>query len=144
MSEKPRQYYKTSKKYRDHEVQLAVINAFAADPELKYWLGVAGASGMTALLSYFESKSQTATADEISPWDRGINFYESILGAGSPLLSASGVFDFNEDNRGGFAGSVFRFATGSFAAWNMTCLILRNASGGQEGKGLLGGLVGIV
>jgi len=140
MVEKTRQYYKNSKKWRDHETQIAIINAFAADPELKYWLGAAGSAGAAAFTSYFKIGDDGETPTD--PINQGINLYESLLGIGSPLLSAAGVFDFNKDGEGGFAGNVFTFAFTSFAAFNMTCLFLRNASGGQEGKGMLTSLVG--
>ena len=132
---KSRNYYK---KEREHEVQIAMINALASDPELKYWIGAGVGVGATWVASLFEAQSKTS--ETASTPNQVVNLYESLLGVGSPLLSAAGVFDFNQDGEGGMAGRIMTFAFGSFTAWNMTCLLLRNASGGSDGKDILGPL----
>lgn len=143
MVEKTRNYYKTSKKWRDHEKEIALLHAFAADPELKYWLGAMAGLGMGTLSSYLKLDEIGTPGGSTDVPNKVINAYETILGIGSPLLSAAGVFDFNQDGEGGMAGRIFTFGCASATAFNMTCLILRSASGGQGG-GMFSKLAGAV
>lgn len=41
-----RTYYKNSKKWRDHEREMKMWDAFARDPELKYFMGMAAGAGV--------------------------------------------------------------------------------------------------
>lgn len=43
---------------RDHEMRLALINAFAKDPELKYYVGVAVGAGVAGIASVFASATE--------------------------------------------------------------------------------------
>lgn len=132
---------KRNKAERDHEFRMATMNAFAADPELKYWLGAGFGMGATWIAVLLEG----GTPPDADPVDSAdvVNWYESIIGAGSPLLSALGFLDFNKDGEGGLAGHIFSFGTASWTAFNITCLLLRNASGG-EGGGIFSTLGGAV
>lgn len=67
---KPRQYYKTSKRYMDHEREMALINAFARDPELKYFVGAASGSGVAWIGKILDSSS-VATSDSSTTADSG-------------------------------------------------------------------------
>lgn len=50
-----------SKTQRDHETQLALINAFARDPELKYFVGMAAGAGVAWVGSMLGGLGQTTT-----------------------------------------------------------------------------------
>ena len=132
------------KKHRrdyEHEINLAVLRIMERDPSAKFFIGASlglGATWATTLFGQYTGTETKKTATQ-----KAENWYESILGAGSPLLSAAGVFDFNRDGEGGFAGNVFAFATGSYTAWCMVNCILFSASGGQNG-GMFGKLAGAV
>jgi len=42
-----RTYYKNSKKWRDHEREMALIHMMASDPDMKYYIGAAAGMGVT-------------------------------------------------------------------------------------------------
>jgi len=131
---------KHSKDY-EHEINLAVLRIMERDPQAKYFIGASLGLGATWATTLFSQYVGTETDQDVVT--KATNWYETILGAGSPLLSAAGIFDFNKDGDGGLAGNIFGFATGSYTAWCMACCILSSASGGQNG-GLFGKLAGSV
>ena len=120
----PKKAYSKSKIMRDHEMNLALLQAMGNDPSLKYFVGASvgmGAVWVQALLG----KDRAAEIAQPSP----VNWYETLLGVGSPLLSAAGVFDFNKDGQGGLAGDVLGFATASYTGFCMMNCVLSSASG---------------
>lgn len=123
---------------REHETKMAFMQLMNERP---YFVGASlglGATWATSLLGGMGGETpEGTTTDKVSNW------YENLLGIGTPLLSAMGLLDFNQDNTGGLAGNIFSFATGSYTAFCMTCCILEAASGGEDG-GLFKGLAGVI
>lgn len=126
----------------EHEINLKILDVMAKDPTAKYFIGASlglGAAWATNLFSQYTTAEETGP----TPIQTGVNWYETLLGVGSPLLSASGIFDFNKDGEGGLAGNIFAFATGSYAAFCMACCILSASSGNKTGSPL-GPLAGVL
>lgn len=132
---------KKHQKDYEHEINLAVLRIMERDPTAKYFIGASLGMGATWATTLFGK--YTGEKPKQTPTQKAENYLETILGAGSPLLSAAGVFDFNKDGEGGLAGNVFGFATGSYTAWCMVNCILASASGGQDG-GMFKALAGAV
>jgi len=123
----PKKQYSKSKIQRDHELNIALLQAMGNDPSLKYFIGASvgmGAVWLQALLG----KDRAAQIAEPSP----VNWYETLLGVGSPLLSASGIFDFNKDGQGGLAGDMLAFGTASYTGFCVVNCILSSASGNES------------
>jgi len=120
---------------REHETKMAFLQLVRENP---YFVGASVGLGATWASTFIpkEEKPEESTLDKVSNW------YEDLLGIGSPVLSAMGLLDFNQDDQGGLAGNIFSFATGSYTAFCMTCCILQAASGGEEG-GMFKSLVGL-
>lgn len=125
-----------NKKTREHEVELATLKLMAADPEMKYFLGVAGGAGIATIGALIKNPSNNA-----QPGSEVVNAYEWMLGAGSPVLAAIGAFDFNGDSNNAIS-NLLKLSGGSFAGFCASVLLLKAMSGGQDGAGILGKLVG--
>ena len=131
-----------SAKQREHEMNIALINAFAQDPSLKHWVAASAGMGVTWVTAMLGQYNYAGQVEE-TPVDQSINWYETILGAGSPLLSAAGIFDFNKDGEGGLTGNLLAFATGSYTAYNMVCGLMYAMNSG-EGQNPLSSLIPVV
>lgn len=109
-----------SKIMRDHELNLALIDLMARDPQAKFFIGASVGLGAVWITSMLPAQ----VAGQETPGAQAINWYERMLGIGSPLLAATGIFDFNQDDKGGVFGNMFNFATGSYTAFCMANCIL--------------------
>jgi len=104
MPNEKRQYYKVSKKYRDHEMQIALLQAFAADPELKYFVGAGLGAGLGALgasLGMLQTgtteESQGQTAEKKKPWDPNwgtVGAATWLMGPVNPALAGKLIAEF--------------------------------------------------
>lgn len=62
MAEKREKYYKNSKKWREHEQSIAMLNVMAQDPEFKYYLGVAAGAGIASVAALLGTTQGTETS----------------------------------------------------------------------------------
>jgi len=137
MAEKSRQYYKNSKKWREHEVQMALLKAFAADPELKYYLGVAGGAGvgvLGSLIGKVDGGSSSSAGDVAGSAALG---WLALGPAGALIMAA-----WDTESKQNPLGSVVSLAGTSFAGFCAAVLLLKAMSGGEDGAGILGKIVG--
>ena len=78
---------KAQREQHEHELRLALINAFAKDPELKYYVGVAVGAGVAAISSIFDAatappntEGSGGSKDSSGTWVGG-----SIFGVGAKV-----------------------------------------------------------
>jgi len=62
-----------------HEMELAVINAFAKDPELKYYLGIAAGAGITAITALLGQYLPEGVGEEPSDKNAAYNAKKQLL-----------------------------------------------------------------
>jgi len=139
MAQYKEKYYKNSKKWREHEKEMALLHAFSADPELKYYLGVAGGVGVAwlgGIIGYVDGSETNSNSDTAKSAALGW----LALGPAGALLAAT----WNEESKENPLGSLIQLSGVSFAGFCAAVLILKAMSGGSEGKGMLQSLVGAV
>ena len=78
---------KMQKEKQEHELRLALINAFAKDPELKYYVGVAVGAGVAAISSIFDAATapgdtggSSGSSESSGTWVGG-----SVFGVGAKV-----------------------------------------------------------
>lgn len=81
--------WKMSRAQREHEIKLALINAFAKDPDLKYYVGVAAGAGIAGVTAIFNSVINPPQPDTTGTSVTGEGLFAGwlLLGAG-PLAAA--------------------------------------------------------
>jgi hypothetical protein len=85
MAEKTRQYYKMTKKFREHEIEMASMRIFekmCGDPEFKYYLGFMGGIAGASLSGVLKKMTTGSSSEDIydpggfpvpQPKDPGVN-----------------------------------------------------------------------
>lgn len=128
------------RKAQEHQIQVELIRAFAADPTLKYWVALTASSGAVVGLDFI--RKQAVEAGLIAPppdappsetAKRGILDFVGVMfgGAqGAMLIDAAQQFK-NEANNNPF-GTIVGM-TSTFAGVNAACLLLSSMSGGNGG-----------
>lgn len=127
------------KKQREHELQIAIIKAFAADPTLKYWVACGVGAGATAVISMFsETSNSGSTPNDIAK--RGIMDYVGLVvgGAGGVAITEA-LQTFQTSAKDNPFGSLLGM-TATWTGLNAACLVLSSMSGGGDSAGLLGKL----
>jgi len=159
MPNEKRQYYKVSKKYRDHEMQIALLQAFAADPELKYFVGAGLGAGLGALgasLGMLQTDTTEQSEDtKKKPWDPNwgtVGAATWLMGPVNPALAGKLIAEFQNKQEqdkanaaGGSAmgiipmGEIMFLAGTGFAGSCMAILFLKAIFGtGGMGEVLKG------
>lgn len=147
-------YYAAQRRLdREHEFQIAIINAMAADPELKYFLGVAGGAAVGVLGSIaagtgIDTKKSDATAQAEADAAAAVPagpFGWIIQSPGVKL--ATGVAETIAEttnnistNPFAFMGVTFALAGTGFAGFCSAVLILKTIFGDEDVATLAQGL----
>ena len=141
---------KMQREQHEHEMKIALMNAFAADPELKYYAGVAVGAGVASIAALFGGVASDDPPDNSkTPW-------KWLLYAVSPGAAASEVLpgwvgyfspivalgqSFQESPPAGspadLAKNVVAMGGMGFAGFCASILILKAMFGGDEGKGIM-------
>lgn len=146
MTEKTRQYYKVSKKYRDQQREIEMWKCFQADPSLKYWLALGGGVLVTALLTAINNsgKKETEMSDQEkleAIAKRGAFDYAALMAGGGIGLGLSEIVQAFDDKAKENPMGTLIGMTATWTGLNAVCLVLSASSGNKDGAGILGTLV---
>ena len=128
---------------QEHEFKLALINAFAKDPELKYYAGVAAGAGVAVISSLFNPDTPTTgttpSPNPEIPW-------QFLFGPGILVTNvgiAAWLYDQNADKPGSLTDTISGVVTlgaSGFAGYCAAILILKAIFGEKGATGRLGAL----
>jgi len=116
---------------------MQLLKAFAADPELKYYLGVAGGAGI-AILGGMVGKVDGGSESNIGDTAGAAALGWLALGPAGALIMGA----WEKESKQNPLGSIVSLAGVSFAGFCAAVLMLKAMSGGEDGAGILGKIVG--
>jgi len=83
MPNEKRQYYKVSKKYRDHESNLKFLEILEKDPEMKYFIAFGIGMGVSWIKDVAGIKKELDAAPKKDPMKQAWDWYTKMIKAGT-------------------------------------------------------------
>jgi len=140
---------KLQRERQEHEMKVAILNAFAADPELKYYVGMAAGSGIALISEMFKAGFDSTTSSTTTPSATSPIPWLFILSPGlvgtpiGQLGLASWLYDkeaSTPDNMPSTVSGIVTLASTGFAGFCCSILLLKAIFGEKGATGILGAL----
>lgn len=129
---------------RELELNKAIINAFAQDPTLKYWVALGAGTGVTWIATLLNQRVSSGGTGASEVVKRGIMDYVGVVAGGAGGLAISElIVAFQQQAKDNPMGTI----VGMTATWtgiNAACLILSSMSGGKDGAGIMASILPVL